>query len=56
MRLLRQMRRRARGATLTEYALVLALIALVAIVVLTVLGGKVHDTFDRINTCFSGTC
>ncbi len=34
------------GATMVEYALMLALIAIVAILVVTVLGTKVSQTFD----------
>jgi len=33
------------GATMVEYALMLALIAVVCITIVTTLGGKVHDTF-----------
>lgn len=38
------------GATMVEYALMLALIAIVAILVVTALGGKVAQTFDHAQT------
>lgn len=38
------------GATMVEYALMLALIAVVCILVITALGGKVHDTFQNVDT------
>jgi pilus assembly protein Flp/PilA len=34
------------GATMVEYAIMVALIAVVSITVVTVLGGKVFDVFD----------
>lgn len=34
------------GATMVEYALMVALIAVVAIAAVTLLGGKVRDTFQ----------
>ncbi|MEZ4483947.1 MAG: Flp family type IVb pilin [Syntrophotaleaceae bacterium] len=36
------------GATATEYAVMLALIIIVAIAAITVLGGKVNNTFQNI--------
>jgi pilus assembly protein Flp/PilA len=38
------------GATMVEYALMLALIAIVAILVVTALGNKVAQTFDNAQT------
>ena len=38
------------GATMVEYALMLALIAIVAILVVTALGTKVAQTFDNAQT------
>lgn len=40
--------RRKRGQSMTEYALILALIAIVAIVVLTTLGDDIVAVFQRI--------
>jgi pilus assembly protein Flp/PilA len=40
------------GQTLTEYALILALIVLVVIAALSPLGEKVKDTFDSIVNSF----
>lgn len=39
------------GASLVEYALLVALIALVAIAALQTVGGNVSDEFDNIATC-----
>ena len=38
------------GATMVEYALMLALIAIVCILVITVLGTKTGETFDSAQT------
>jgi pilus assembly protein Flp/PilA len=38
------------GATMVEYALMLALIAIVCILVVTALGQKTGQTFDRAQT------
>ena len=38
------------GATMVEYALMLALIAIVCILVVTALGQKAGDTFDNAQT------
>ena len=38
------------GASLVEYALLVALIAIVAIVAITVVGERVSDNFDSIAT------
>jgi len=37
------------GATMVEYAIMVALIAVVGIVVVQTLGGNVADTFDNVN-------
>lgn len=39
-----------RGASLVEYALLVALIAVVCIVAVTTLGGQVNNSFDTITT------
>lgn len=36
------------GATATEYAVMLALIIIVSIVAITLLGGRVNNTFENI--------
>lgn len=41
------------GATMVEYALMLALIALVAVAAVTLLGGSVKSLFSSANTCIS---
>ena len=43
------------GATMVEYALMLALIAVVCILVITALGGKVADTFQNVDTAMPAT-
>lgn len=35
------------GATMVEYAIMVALIAIVSILIITALGGKVASTFDK---------
>ena len=39
-----------RGAAMVEYALLVALIAIVAIAALRVVGGRVSDNFDNIQS------
>jgi pilus assembly protein Flp/PilA len=51
--LLKKMRdlvRSEEGATATEYAVMLALIIVVAIGAITILGKKVNNTFEEVNT------
>lgn len=43
-------RRRSRGATAVEYALIIALIALVVIVALTSLGSKTAGLYEKTTT------
>ena len=43
------------GATMVEYALMLALIAIVCILVVTMLGQKAGATFDNAQTSLPGT-
>jgi pilus assembly protein Flp/PilA len=38
------------GASMVEYALLLALIAVAAIIALVTLGGSVHNTLNNVNT------
>lgn len=38
------------GATMTEYGIMIALIAAVAIAVVTVVGNKVNNGFNNVNT------
>ena len=42
--------REDRGASMVEYALLLALIAVISILALTALGNTVSDQFDLINS------
>ncbi|MDQ7851187.1 MAG: Flp family type IVb pilin [Armatimonadota bacterium] len=44
-----------RGATLSEYALLAALIAVVAIAALSLLGGKIKEKIDTIANCLGNT-
>ncbi len=44
-----------RGASLVEYALLVALIAVVCIVAVTTLGGQVNNSFDTITTQLAST-
>lgn len=39
-----------RGQGLVEYAIILALIAIVVIVVMTILGAKIQNVFNSINS------
>ncbi|CAN5905808.1 hypothetical protein BH23ACT2_BH23ACT2_26630 [soil metagenome] len=43
-----------RGASLVEYALLVALIAVVCIGAITVLGGSANDQFDEVGTKLGG--
>ena len=43
------------GATMVEYALMLALIAVVCIAIVTALGGRVKDTFDTTEKAMTPT-
>ncbi len=43
-----------RGASLVEYALLVALIAVVCIVAVTVLGNSASDKFSEVNDSISG--
>jgi pilus assembly protein Flp/PilA len=45
---------RERGASLVEYALLLALIAIVCIVAVTTLGSNLSDSFDSSNDSIFG--
>ncbi|MEJ1297186.1 MAG: Flp family type IVb pilin [Candidatus Sedimenticola sp. (ex Thyasira tokunagai)] len=47
-KLLRKVRKSQIGATMVEYALMVALIAVVAIVAVTFLGEEVSETFDNV--------
>ena len=49
-RLRERVGRDERGASLVEYALLVALIAVVCIVAITLLGGKAADKFSNIGT------
>lgn len=44
-----------RGASLVEYALLVALIAVVVIGAVTVLGQTANETFEKTNASLSGT-
>jgi pilus assembly protein Flp/PilA len=50
LKMFRKLWRDEEGATMVEYALMLALIAIVAILVVTALGNKVAATFDNAQT------
>lgn len=53
----KQKRRRAkeRGASLVEYALLLALIAIVCLAAVGALGGSLKDSYDRSNDSIFST-
>ena len=53
MRFMSLKKRSARGASMVEYALILALVALVAILVLTALGINVQQAFNNLNANFN---
>lgn len=42
------------GATMVEYAIMVALIAVVSIAIITTLGRSVSSTFNTVNTSISG--
>ena len=46
--------RTERGASMMEYALLVALIAVVAVVTISALGGGISGLFRTANTCVSG--
>jgi Flp pilus assembly pilin Flp len=54
MRLASQVDRSRRGASLTEYALIIALLAVVTMGILLTLGGNIKTTFTEISDCISG--
>ena len=43
-------REREEGQALVEYALILALVSLAAVAALTLLGGKINNVFQSINS------
>lgn len=47
---MRELVRSEEGTTATEYAVMLALIIVVAIGAISILGKKVNNTFEKINT------
>ncbi len=46
--------RSERGASMVEYALLVALIAVVAVVAVAALGGGISHLFSNTNTCLNG--
>lgn len=54
MNAFKRMLRNAGGATLVEYAAMLALIALVSIVLVTTLGSRTNGLFAPINSNWNG--
>ena len=52
---LRRLARGSKGASLTEYALIIALLAVVMIAVLGGLSGGMRTTFNRVTTALGGT-
>jgi pilus assembly protein Flp/PilA len=51
--LLKKLAKKQYGATMVEYALMLALIAIVSIVMITGLGKEVNNTFNKVNSALS---
>ena len=49
-----QMSNKQKGATMVEYAIMVALIAIVAIAAVSLLGKTVNNTFTSINTSLGG--
>ena len=46
--------KKEKGATMVEYAIMVALIAVVSIAIITTLGQSVSTTFDTVNTSITG--
>jgi pilus assembly protein Flp/PilA len=46
------------GATMVEYAILVALISVAAIVIIFTLGQQINNTFDKVYQCIvaNGTC
>jgi pilus assembly protein Flp/PilA len=49
MRLIRKFRRDGKGVTMTEYALIAALVAIAALTILSTLGSTISSVFSRVN-------
>jgi len=50
--------RKERGATMVEYAILVALISVVAIAIIAILGGQINDAFTEVRDCIQtpATC
>jgi pilus assembly protein Flp/PilA len=53
MQLVKKLNKKQLGATMVEYALMLALIAIVSIVMITGVGQQTNNTFSVINSALS---
>lgn len=42
------------GATMVEYAILVALISIAAIVIIAVLGNQINNTFNQVVRCING--
>jgi pilus assembly protein Flp/PilA len=43
------------GATMVEYAILVALISIAAIVIIAILGGQIRDTFNLVVRCIQNS-
>ena len=55
MSLVKKFLRGESGATMVEYAILVALISIAAIVIIAAVGGQVNDAFENVKNCLDGT-
>lgn len=58
MKLMADFFRDESGATMVEYAILVALISIAAIIIIYTLGQQINNTFDKVYQCIvaNGTC
>lgn len=55
MSLVKKFLREESGATMVEYAILVALISIAAIVIIAAVGVQVNDAFENVKNCLDGT-